>query len=397
MPHPLEIVQEKIVGYDARGKRDHTTRAYIKLDESAEALLGELQGVYLLFFLCISLHEISVCARGAMPYTRADVCRVTCRRDGKANISERAAHYAAKWLAENGFIYECGTRSNGEKMYRPCGTYAWFGDDRDRGAKFAPLPDTSAQNDATGVQPVAPLGCKTAHSGVQPDAPLGGEEGTCTTFDNVPPAPPPERARRKNASPRDDAQVRAILRACGMYGKRADALAARVEVELARRWERWCCYARANLNFASPEGIALYRLEEDPHAEPLNWNDVLEWERDQAAQSGQPPEISEQRSESSDQRSESGGSSLFAEALEGLELTASELWRAALDEVRLQLPKQTFDTWLRPSRALGFDGERLIVKTHSPYAREWIETRLALTIQRTLNGIAGKTLTIRYE
>ena len=178
MPQPLEIVQERAVGFDAHGKRTHTLRSYIKLDESAETLLGELSGVYLTFFLCVSLHEIAVCSRGAMPYTRADVCRVTRRRDGKATISERAAIYAAKWLVENGFIYECGTRANGEKMYRPCGTSAWFGDYHARGANIAPLPDTGVQPVAPltdeGVQPIAPQGCKMMQSGVQNGAPQRG-------------------------------------------------------------------------------------------------------------------------------------------------------------------------------------------------------------------------------
>jgi hypothetical protein len=172
-----------------------------------------------------------------------------------------------------------------------------------------------------------------------------------------------------------------------MYGARANALAARIELELAIRWERWCRYARANLNFASPEGIALYRLEEDPHAEPPDWADVLDWEHDQDAQHGAPTPERELTTPN-----DSG----YAQTISDLALTARDLWCTVLDDARLQLPQATFDTWLRPSRALGFDGEILIVQTQSPYASEWLSVRLEMLIHRILIGIAGKMLTVRY-
>jgi hypothetical protein len=412
MPQPLEIVQERAVGFDAHGKRTHTLRSYIKLDESAETLLGELSGVYLTFFLCVSLHEIAVCSRGAMPYTRADVCRVTRRRDGKATISERAAIYATKWLVENGFIYECGTRTNGEKMYRPCGTYAWFGDDHTRGANFAP-PEAGVQPVAplpdSGVHPTAPLGCKRMQIGVQNDASPGGGRDTLDCLDQDPPAPSEAatRSKRKTTTsaqaPRSTSaaeveRVRAVLGLCGMYGPRANALARQVDLERAQRWERWCRYAHANLNYHNPAGIALYRLEADPEAEPPDWQEVEDWERDQHAQQGlpvpdQPP--TEATPATPDLPTENEHS--YVQALPDLAMNATALWRATLDELRLQLPQATFNTWLRPSRALGFENETLLVKTHSPYAKEWLSIRLNTAVQRTLSGIANKSLTVRYE
>jgi len=400
MPQPIEIVQERAVGFDAHGKRTHTIRSYIKLDESAEAMLGELSGVYLTFFLCVSLHEISVCSRGAMPYTRADVCRVTRRRDGKATISERAAIYAAKWLVENGFIYECGTRANGEKMYRPCGTYAWFGDDHARGANFAPLPDTGVQPVAPltdeGVQPIAPQGCKMMQSGVQNGAPQrgGGDIYIISSSEKDTPVPPNEAPREKQTRvPEEVARVRAVLGLCGMYGPRANALARQVDLERAQRWERWCRYAHANLNYHNPAGIALYRLEADPEAEPPDWQDVEDWEHDQHAQQGlQIPDTSQPEETLATQETQA-----YAQSIPSLAMNATELWRATLDELRLQLTQATFDTWLRPSRALGFEDETLVVRTHSPYAKEWLSIRLNTAVQRTLSGIANKSLTVRYE
>lgn len=160
----FEIVQERVTSYDEHGHRTDSERYYIKMDESAEALLGELRGARLSFFYCVSLHEVAVRRRHARPYTISDVANVT-------NFSERALVYAAPFLLEHDFLVVSGTTGKGEKMYRPSGTYAWFGDDR--GAIFAPrLPglqkpvDPGAMIDDRGAKTDA-RGRKKTRRGVQ--------------------------------------------------------------------------------------------------------------------------------------------------------------------------------------------------------------------------------------
>jgi chromosomal replication initiation ATPase DnaA len=43
------------------------------------------------------------------------------------------------------------------------------------------------------------------------------------------------------------------------------------------------------------------------------------------------------------------------------------------------------------------DGDQLVVEVQSPYAKEWLEERLNATIERTVAGITGRHLAIRYE
>jgi hypothetical protein len=77
----------------------------------------------------------------------------------------------------------------------------------------------------------------------------------------------------------------------------------------------------------------------------------------------------------------------------------ADLWEHTLGELKLQMTKATFDTWVAPSRALGWDDTNgdLVVQVHSQYAKVWLETRLHTTVLRTVSGIAERAVAIRYE
>lgn len=77
-------------------------------------------------------------------------------------------------------------------------------------------------------------------------------------------------------------------------------------------------------------------------------------------------------------------------------MNANDIWHATLGELQLQMTKATFDTWVRPTHAINFENGAMTVGVHSPYAKEWLENRLQATIQRTLTGIIGRTVEVRY-
>jgi chromosomal replication initiator protein len=77
-------------------------------------------------------------------------------------------------------------------------------------------------------------------------------------------------------------------------------------------------------------------------------------------------------------------------------MNAHDIWHATLGELQLQMTRATFDTWVRPTRAIAFQDGSMLVGVHSPYAKEWLENRLNTTIQRTVTGIVGKSVEVRY-
>lgn len=58
-------------------------------------------------------------------------------------------------------------------------------------------------------------------------------------------------------------------------------------------------------------------------------------------------------------------------------LSAREIWSRLLDRARLELPEQTFKTWLEPTEPLTVDGETLFIGTPDQFAADWNDQKHA--------------------
>jgi len=79
------------------------------------------------------------------------------------------------------------------------------------------------------------------------------------------------------------------------------------------------------------------------------------------------------------------------------ERSAGEIWEAALGELQLQVTKTNYDTWLRETVGLGYQDNQVVVGVPSPFAIEWLERRLHSLIRKTLMGITGHDLEVRFQ
>jgi chromosomal replication initiator protein len=74
----------------------------------------------------------------------------------------------------------------------------------------------------------------------------------------------------------------------------------------------------------------------------------------------------------------------------------NEIWLAALGELQLQMTRDTFNTWLRPTRVISYEDGTLIVGVENGYVKDWLSNRLLTTIQRTVTSIAGRTIEVKF-
>lgn len=79
------------------------------------------------------------------------------------------------------------------------------------------------------------------------------------------------------------------------------------------------------------------------------------------------------------------------------ERSAGEIWQAALGELQLQVTKTNYDTWLRDTVGLGYEDKQVVVGVPSPFAIEWLERRLHSLIKKTLIGVTGHDLEVRFQ
>ena len=75
---------------------------------------------------------------------------------------------------------------------------------------------------------------------------------------------------------------------------------------------------------------------------------------------------------------------------------ARTLWANTLDLLKQELPRATFETWLRPTEAHSLQGNDLTVLVASPHNAEWLEQRLYQTILRALRQGSDQKLDVRF-
>jgi chromosomal replication initiator protein len=69
-------------------------------------------------------------------------------------------------------------------------------------------------------------------------------------------------------------------------------------------------------------------------------------------------------------------------------LSATEVWTRLLDRARLELPEQTFRTWLEPTEPLALEGNTIIIGSPDQFAADWNESKHA----DLLSGLAPVAL-----
>ena len=68
-----------------------------------------------------------------------------------------------------------------------------------------------------------------------------------------------------------------------------------------------------------------------------------------------------------------------------------------LADLQLQLPRPTFETWVKPTAGVAFQGDRFIVVAPTAFAAEWLERRIFHTLQSTLERAAGRGLQLQLQ
>lgn len=77
-------------------------------------------------------------------------------------------------------------------------------------------------------------------------------------------------------------------------------------------------------------------------------------------------------------------------------MDAERHWQAALGQLQMEMPRASFDTWVRDAEYLAYEDGTFIIGVRNAYARDWLEDRLLATTKRVLTGILGRTVEVRF-
>jgi chromosomal replication initiator protein len=77
-------------------------------------------------------------------------------------------------------------------------------------------------------------------------------------------------------------------------------------------------------------------------------------------------------------------------------MNAKQLWQAALGELQMEMPRATYDTWVRDAELLTYEDGSFVIGVQNAYARDWLHERLLSTVKRVLSRMVGATVEVRF-
>jgi len=73
-----------------------------------------------------------------------------------------------------------------------------------------------------------------------------------------------------------------------------------------------------------------------------------------------------------------------------------QAWQSVLGQLQMEMPRASFDTWVRDTKPLSYQDGTLTIGVRNAYARDWLESRLASTVSRLLVGIMNASVAVNF-
>ena len=77
-------------------------------------------------------------------------------------------------------------------------------------------------------------------------------------------------------------------------------------------------------------------------------------------------------------------------------MNAEQAWQSVLGQLQMEMPRASFDTWVRDTKPVSYNEGTLTVGVRNAYARDWLENRLANTVNRLLLGIFDSNVDVHF-
>jgi len=71
-------------------------------------------------------------------------------------------------------------------------------------------------------------------------------------------------------------------------------------------------------------------------------------------------------------------------------------WQSALSQLQMEMPKASFDTWVRDIVPVRWEDGILQLGVRNAYARDWLESRLTSTVTRLMCGILNANVQVEF-
>jgi hypothetical protein len=80
----------------------------------------------------------------------------------------------------------------------------------------------------------------------------------------------------------------------------------------------------------------------------------------------------------------------------GQSMSPAQAWQSVLGQLQIEMPRASFETWVRDTQVVRYDGNALTVIVRNSYARDWLENRIQSTVERMLVGILNQSVKVVF-
>ena len=78
-------------------------------------------------------------------------------------------------------------------------------------------------------------------------------------------------------------------------------------------------------------------------------------------------------------------------------MSPTDIWSQCLETIREKIPKQSYETWLRPTEVLSYSQDAAVIKVPNAFFSEWIEHHYIYHIQNAFQKVTGNTPAITFS
>jgi chromosomal replication initiator protein len=77
-------------------------------------------------------------------------------------------------------------------------------------------------------------------------------------------------------------------------------------------------------------------------------------------------------------------------------MDALQAWQSALGQLQMEMPKASFETWVRDTQLVNYADGIFTIGVRNAYARDWLDNRLSGTVAGLLRGSLNQAVEVRF-
>jgi chromosomal replication initiator protein len=77
-------------------------------------------------------------------------------------------------------------------------------------------------------------------------------------------------------------------------------------------------------------------------------------------------------------------------------MNAEQAWQSVLGQLQMEMPRASFDTWVRDTHVISYADGSMIIGVNNAYARDWLDSRLTGTACNLLVGLMDRAVNVAF-